>query len=302
MSKPVVVGYDGSEQAKAALAVAVSEAVSRDVPVRIVHAFTPPMGGAGLGYGVILPADALENMRDGIAQHLEADAEKMRAEHPGVRIETSVVVGNAAAAVLEEAKDASLVVVGTRGLGGFRGLLLGSTSNQITAHAPCPVMVVRAEASQVADRVVVGLDGSDLSQAALAWAFDYASRHRLALTAVHAWTMPSFDLLAAPAGPAPVDVETIMEEEQRSLAESLAGFTDRYPDVTVDKRVVRENPAKALLAAADGAAVMVVGTHGRGEVLSALLGSVSQAVLRSSPVPVVVVGAQGTAAGMGTGG
>lgn len=290
MKRTIVVGYDGSEHAQAAVDFAAAEASRRDAPLRLVHAFTPPMGGAGLGYGTILPADALETMRDGIAAHLDADVEQLKARFPGVEIQTRVVVGNSAAALLEEAADAALLVVGSRGLGGFRGMLLGSTGIQIASHAPCPAVVVRAPIDPDAAKVVVGLDGSELSQAALAWGFDYASRHGLTLHAVHAWTLPSFDLLAAPAGPGPTDLETIAEEERRSTAESLAGFADRYPDVTVEETVIKAAPAQALLDAATGAAVLVVGTHGRGEFVSAVLGSVSQTLLRKADVPVVVVG------------
>lgn len=290
MKRSIVVGYDGSEHAMKAVEFAAAEAASRRAPVHLVHAFTPPMGGAGLGYGTILPADALETMRDGIAAHLDTDAQGIRDRFPGVDIHTQVVVGNSAAALLDQAKDAALVVVGSRGLGGFRGMLLGSTGIQVASHSPCPTVVVRGLAKPGAHKVVVGLDGSELSQAALAWAFDYASRHGLSIHTVHAWTLPSFDLLAAPAGPGPVDLETITEEEARSAAEALAGFSDRYPDVVVEESVVKESAAKALLDAARGAALVVVGTHGRGEVMAAVLGSVSQSLLRKADVPVVVVG------------
>lgn len=300
MKRTIVVGYDGSQDSHSALEFAAGEAAARDVPLRLVHAFTPPMGGAGLGYGTILPADALETMRDGIAVRLEADAEAIGARFPGVEIDTRVVVGNSAAALLDESSDAALLVVGSRGLGGFRGMLLGSTGIQVASHAPCPAVIVRGSASVDARSVVVGLDGSELSQAALAWAFDYASRHGMVLHAVHAWTLPSFDLLAAPAGPAPADEATIMEEEQRSAAESLAGFAERYPDVEVRETVVRESPVKALLEAAKDASLLVVGTHGRGEFMSAVLGSVSQALLRKAEIPVVVVGPVDTGQGTRT--
>lgn len=298
MKRTIVVGYDGSEHAKAAVEFAAAEAARRDAALRLVHAFTPPMGGAGLGYGTVMPADALETMRDGIAAHLNADVEGLQARFPTVEIQTRVVVGNSAAALLDEAADATLLVVGSRGLGGFRGMLLGSTGIQVASHSPCPAVIVRQAADPGATKVVVGLDGSELSQAALTWAFDYASRHQLTLHAVHAWTLPSFDLLAAPAGPAPVDVDAIAEEERRSTAESLAGFASRYPDVTIEETVIKQSPAKALLEASKGAALVVVGTHGRGEFLSAVLGSVSQTLLRKANVPVVVVspsvGAEGS--------
>lgn len=299
--RSIVVGYDGSEHAVKAVEFAAAEAVSRRAPLRLVHAFTPPMGGAGLGYGMILPADALETMRDGIADNLESDVAALRTRFPDVEIDASVILGNSAAALLEKAADAQLLVVGSRGLGGFRGMLLGSTGIQVASHSPCPAVIVRDLPAPGATKIVVGLDGSELSQAALAWALDYASRHGLILHAVHAWTMPSFDLLAAPAGPGSADLQTIMEEEQRSAAESLAGFRDRYPDVTIEESVIKESAAKALLNAAKDAALIVVGTHGRGEMMAAVLGSVSQTLLRKANIPVVVVGPDSGGAGLGTG-
>jgi nucleotide-binding universal stress UspA family protein len=301
MTHAIVVGYDGSEHATQAVEFAAREAQALDAPLLLVHAFTPPMGGAGLGYGTILPADALETMRDGIAVHLDADTRRFADTYPGVTIDDRVVVGNSAAALLDAAVDAQLLVVGSRGLGGFRGMLLGSTGVQIASHAPCPAVIVRGLPEPGATRVVVGLDGSELSQAALAWAFEYASRHGLTLHAVHAWTMPSFDLLAAPAGPGPADLATITAEEERSAAESLAGFTERYPEVPIEQTVIKEPATKALLDASKGAALLVVGTHGRGEIMSAVLGSVSQALLRKASIPVVVVGADQAAADIGTG-
>ncbi len=299
--RSIVVGYDGSEHALKAVEFAANEASSRQAPLRLVHAFTPPMGGAGLGYGMVLPADALETMRDSIAANLATDVAELRTRFPDVDIDATVIVGNSAAALLEESAEAQLLVVGSRGLGGFRGMLLGSTGIQIASHSTCPVVVVRDLPEPDAKKVVVGLDGSELSQAALAWALDYASRHGLILHAVHAWTLPSFDLLAAPAGPGSADLQTITEEEQRSAAESLAGFRDRYPDVTIEETVIKESAAKALLNAAKDAALIVVGTHGRGEVMAAVLGSVSQTLLRKADVPVVVVGPDTGGADLGTG-
>lgn len=297
----IVVGYDGSEHALKAVEFAAAEASSRQAPLRLVHAFSPPMGGAGLGYGMVLPAGAIETMRDDIAANLDTDVAALSTRFPDIDIDATVIVGNSAAALLEAAGDAQMLVVGSRGLGGFRGMLLGSTGIQIASHSSCPAVIVRDLPAPDAKKVVVGIDGSELSQAALAWALDYASRHGLIVHAVHAWTLPSFDLLAAPAGPGSADLQTITEEEQRSMAESLAGFRDAYPDVTIEETVIKESAAKALLNAAQDAALIVVGTHGRGEVLAAVLGSVSQTLLRKAEVPVVVVGPDSGGRDLGTG-
>lgn len=286
----IIVGFDGSDHARTALDFAVREAASRGLPIRLVQSFTPPMGGVGLGYGTVLPADALDTMRDAIMGQLTETAAEYRGTYPTVEFSVTVVVGNSTAVLMDEAKHADLLVVGSRGLGGFRGLLLGSTGVQVAAHARCPVAVIRGISGPTADAVVVGLDGSALSQAALEWAFDFASRHGYRLLALHAWTAPSFDLMATPAGPGPADISELTGEEMRSAAESLAGFRSDYPDVTVEEVVIKESPIKALLSYSDVATAIVVGTRGRGEVMGAVLGSVSQGVLHKAKVPVVVVG------------
>ncbi|MFY9331797.1 MAG: universal stress protein [Candidatus Nanopelagicales bacterium] len=301
VGKDIVVGFDGSDQAQAASRFAIREAIAMHLPLRLLHSFTPPMGGAGLGYGTILPADALDSMRDGIAVHLAQEAAAMADSHPGLDVSETVSVGNSAACLIDASKSAALVVVGSRGMGGFKGLILGSTGIQVAAHAQCPVAVVRGEPAVSANTVVVGLDGSDMSQAALSWAFGYASRHGYGLRVVHAWTVPSFDLLAAPAGPAPADATLISQEETRATAEALAGFRSDFPDVEVSERVVQQHPVAALLSESADATAIVVGTHGRGEVMSALLGSVSQGVLHKAKVPVVVVGPTTYSDGTGLG-
>ena len=299
-SRDIVVGYDGSDQAEVALHFAAREAASLHLPLRIVHSFSPPVGGSGLGYGTLLPADALDSMRDGIALNVEKAGEKIRQAHPNLEVSVIVLVGNPAAGVLSEAEGATAVVVGSRGLGGFRGLLLGSTGIQVASHASCPVVVVRGEPSVTAHTVVVGVDGSDLSQAALGWAFDYASRHSYGVRVIHAWTVPSIDFMAAPAAP-PADVATISDEEMRATAEAIAGFRTDFPDVNVEERVVQKSAAAALLAEAHDAVAIVVGTRGRGEVMGAVLGSVSQGVLHKAKIPVVVVGSATTSGPVGTG-
>ena len=285
----VVVGYDGSDHARAAVDWAAAEAVLRGLPLRIVNAFTPPMGGAGLGYGTVLPANALEQIRTGVLAELGTLAEEVRSAHPGLEVSVNALIGNSAAAVLEEASKAQLVVVGSRGLGGFRGLLLGSTGVQVATHAPCPAAIIRGTAPDGARSVVVGIDGSELSLAALEYGFDLASRHGWDLVAAHAWDVPTYDLLAAPAGPPAPNLAEVEESEVRAAGESLAGFRDRYPDVAVSEVVVKGPVVRALMEAAEAPAAIVVGSRGRGEVVGAVLGSVSQGLLHRATVPVVVV-------------
>lgn len=137
----IVVGVDGSESAQAALRFALAEARLRDVPVRVVGAWQVPV--AAVGGGFVAPDAALvrelpPEMHGTLARALEEVGDLTS----GVEVETTVREGGPATVLLEEAQDADLLVVGTRGLGSFRGLLLGSVSQQCAQHAPCPVVIV----------------------------------------------------------------------------------------------------------------------------------------------------------------
>jgi nucleotide-binding universal stress UspA family protein len=116
-----------------------------------------------------------------------------------------------------------------------------------------------------------------------------ASRRGWSLLAVHAWDVPAYDLLVVPNGPVPVPLADVADDEIRLAAEALAGFRTDYPDVEVEERLVRSSAVQAILTASPDPALIVVGTHGHGPALGALLGSVSNGVLHKAHVPVVVV-------------
>ena len=182
-----------------------------------------------------------------------------------------------------------MIVVGSRGQGGFRGLLLGSIGSQVASHAHCPVIVIRDVQRPGATEVVVGIDGSPHSVAALNFAFDEASRHGWSIVAVHAWEVPSYDLIIASDSPPPIPFENTADGEVRLAAEVLSGYRETYPDVEVFERLVRAYPPLAILDNATDAALIVLGTRGRNAALSAILGSVSYSVLHRAKVPVAIV-------------
>lgn len=288
-SGPVVVGYDGSESAMSAVTWAAGEAASRGVGLEIVHAFVPPVGGLGVGYATAVGTDIIDELRAGAQSALDDAAAQLRDAHPDLPVTTSVLVGNPSAALVDASGHASVIAVGSRGLGGFRGLILGSVGVQVATHASCPVVVLRGTPAATARTVVVGVDASEMSRDALGFAFDMASRNGWGLMVVHAWDVPSRDVLADPAGPAPTTLADLGDTEARATAEVLAGFRDTYPDVEVEERLVKGTTVKTLLKAAEQAAMIVLGSRGRGEVAGALLGSVSQAILHKAKVPVAVV-------------
>jgi nucleotide-binding universal stress UspA family protein len=155
--------------------------------------------------------------------------------------------------------------------------------------------VVRGERPSDDGPVVVGVDGSPIGEAALAFAFEAAATRQVPLVAVHAWHDTVFEASVAPL----LDWDAIEADERRVLAERLAGWGGKYPDVEVRRAVVRDRPPHALIeeATATAAQLVVVGSHGRGSAAGLVLGSVSHAMLHHSPCPVAIVRAEPSAGG-----
>ncbi|NMH97784.1 universal stress protein [Pseudonocardia acidicola] len=286
--RPVLVGVDGSEPALRAVRWAALEARRLQVPLRVVTA----SGDRGIRHltRLDLGPDYREAVLEVARAQVAAATDVARKAAPGVEVTSDVLAADPVPALLEESRQARLVVLGNRGLGGFSGLLAGSVTVAVTAHATCPVVVVRGAEQDpgVAENgpVVVGVDGSPLSDAALAFAFADAEAHGSALVAVHAWQ----DMVVDPNVGAYLDWEAIEREENRLLAEQLAGVAQKYPDVPVDRVVVvRESPARLLVELSAGARLVVVGARGRGGFTGLLLGSTSQALVHHAQCPVAVV-------------
>jgi nucleotide-binding universal stress UspA family protein len=286
----IVVGVDGSPHSLGALDWAAREALVRQRPLRIVHAFTWPVPNALLG----LPAAAQPDvgLRHAAERLLSAAADRARGAAPTMDISTDLPADVPAAALIAASRDAGLVVVGHRGLGGFTGLLVGSVGVLAAAHAACPVIVVRGndsdEAGPPAGEVVVGVDGSELSSLAVDFAFSHAALHHLGVLAVQAYAFPAFITSSDPLSAA-YDIDDLREDHARLLAEALAGYRNNYPDVPVRQKVVYGRPAAVLVAESAGAALTVVGSRGRGGFTGLLLGSTSQSVLHHATGPVAIV-------------
>lgn len=281
----IVVGIDGSEASRRAAELAAREASLRKAGLTLVSAILPPIAPAGFGPGLPVSLDALEETRKATHHQLTELASALGAAD----IQCHVQIGSPSGVLLEASETALMIVIGSRGLGGFRGLLLGSVSIQVAAHADCPVLVVRDPGADASPRIVLGIDGSEAAQDAASFAFETASLHGWSITAIHAWDIPSYDLLVVPNAPIPVPMTETIDDETRLASELLAGHRAEYPDVEVDIQIVRRSPAKALLEAGADASMIVVGTRGHGQVMGALLGSVSSAVLHKATVPVAVI-------------
>jgi nucleotide-binding universal stress UspA family protein len=281
----VVVGADGSAGSLSAIRAAASEAVERGRPLRIVHAFIWPSLGVAVGPAVSGPSDmGMRAFAERILAEAVVEAEKAA---PGVHATGALVDGAAAPVLLGESRNAVLLVIGDRGLGGFGSLMLGSVALHTTAHAACPVLVIRGPEGATGP-VVVGVDGSAGSESAVGFAFEEAARRKTGLTAVHAWGVfesgSQKDLL-----PLVYDRDALEGEERRVLSESLAGWAQQYPEVTVRQELVRGRPAAALIERSQNAQLLVTGARGRGGFAGLLLGSVSQSVLHHAGCPVAVV-------------
>lgn len=279
----VVVGVDASDSAHAAARWAAKEALVRGRGLALVTAVLPPTTIGGLGIPPSL--DFLDELTAEAAARLKVLADEL----PGDDIRIAVEVATPGALMIEASRTAHMLVLGSRGTGGFAGLLLGSVGSQVAANSLCPVVVIRGAARQDAKVVVVGVDGSPNSEAALGAAFEWASFHGLELVVVHAWDIPAYDLIEIPQGAIALPITEVAEEEVRLTAEVLAGHRDAFPDVIVREHLVRAPAAQALVDQSQDAAVLVVGTRGRGQFLSTVLGSVSNSLLHRAEIPVLVV-------------
>ena len=288
LTKPIVVAVDGSPNSDAAVEWSARESVLRNAHVQLIHVIAPmPQPWAA-------PADDSSTVdrwyRDRANTILTAAEAKFRAalgqsSVPDVGatiLETPVVP-----TLIDASARAQLIVVGSRGLGTVGRLLLGSTSTGLIHHARCPVAVIpldETHSTTAQQPVLLGVDGTTASDEATALAFDEAARRGADLLALHAWSDVGIPPRVAPDGW--YDRE---KEASALLVENLNRWQEKYPGVHVDRRVVCDVPAHALIAESRYSQLVVVGSRGRGGFAGMLLGSVSSAVAHASSVPVIVV-------------
>ncbi|AKN17845.1 universal stress protein [Mycobacterium haemophilum] len=288
----ILVGVDGSPSSVAAVRWAAHEATMRNSPLTLVHVVTaPPVLGAPVlvSPAAPIPAEFVEQREEDARQMLNDAikvAEDSAAGHGSLKINAEVFVSAPAATLVEQSTDAEMVVVGSRGQSTWRRALLGSVSSALVHHARCPVAVMPSELASLpqpmGSSVLVGVDGSPVSELATAIAFDEASWRNADLVALHAWTDAEMGRVLT------MESGELESAANRILAERLAGWQERYPDVTVHRLVVWDHPARHLLDRARWAQLVVVGSHGRGGFTGMLLGSVSMAVVHAARVPVIV--------------
>ncbi|MDL9938252.1 universal stress protein [Gordonia sp. ABSL1-1] len=282
----ILVGVDGSEASTSAVRWAAGAAQVEGVGLKIVGVYDAST--SDYAPGLIIPQDVIDAIRQDASDAVHAAATVAKEAAPDVALETSIVDGDAARALLELGKDASAIVLGTRGLGSVKGLFLGSVSTTVAAHSHGRVVVVTGEGSADGP-VVVGVDDSPVSDAAVAEAYRQAALRNTRLIAVHTWTPLDVDALHG-YGIDREEVDRMSQDAVEAVAERMAGYAENYPDVVVERHVLPEEPAKAILdAAGDDAQLIVVGSRGRGGFKGLLLGSTSQRIMHQAHTPVMVV-------------
>jgi nucleotide-binding universal stress UspA family protein len=284
---PIVVGYDASAGARAALRWAVDEAHRRHAPLRVVCA----MEGALPGPVFPMPWAYTGQTRRVRAQSALADAVAEAASaRPGVEVSGCLLDGSAVLVLCEQSRTARMIVLGSRGLGGFTGLFVGSASVAVAAHAGCPVVVVRDgdPEQRTGKPVLVGLDDSAESQLALSFAAEEAAVRGVGVVALRAWTAVSQVPWRSDVRPAGVEPAEVKTAEWRLLSASVRGWSDRYPSVPLTTRLVAGDARRTLAEASGDAQLVVVGSRGRGGFAGLVLGSVSQYLLQHARCPVAV--------------
>ena len=284
--KPIVVGIDGSAQALRATRWAAHEAALRHRNLLLVNIYTCRVSGYSDA------AVIAHELREAVVLHAARcldDARLTAAETaPGITVTKQVLEGDPQPTLRALSRGAELMVVGARGLGGFAGLLIGSTATGLAAHADCPVVVVREDHARQTGPIVVGVDRTPLSEPAIAFAFEEASLRGAPLVVVHAWHDSAFATAPRPSVPAQ-PLATAADQAEELIAEQLVVLRDKYPDVRVHTEVRGIRAADALTRLSKTAQLVVVGSRGHGALVGLALGSTSQAVVRHAAAPVVVV-------------
>ncbi len=282
----IVVGIDGSASAERALVWAVDQAVAEKRPLTLVHAVSPAgsvwMDQAGMDHRI-----GLEAMRSDARQLLDRARSDVAAKVPDLEVHDLMRVADPRDALLQQSSEAAMLVVGSRGRGPVRSLLLGSVGLALSRHAGCPVVIHRpGNPGLVRNGIVVGADGAPGSRATLEFAYRQASLRGLPLTVFHCFQ----DVLRTVGTPEVVVAATATREEDKLLvAESVAGLGEKYPDVRVRTELARGPADQALTAVGERMDMIVVGAHHGGVVAEIAFGSVASSVVEHASCPVAVV-------------
>lgn len=272
-TRSIVVGYDGSPEADLALTWAAHESSLANRPVKalMVEDVYEMQWGGPLG---------------GSAPEQAAHVERIL-QDAGGRGTLERVTGTVVPVLLGAGREASMLVVGSHGHGRVAEVMIGSVSQHVATHASCPVVVVRESVAPASHRIVVGVDGSGGSAAALEFACRRAELTGETVVAVHAWKIGKVQMDRK--GQLPAGIGPSIEDRERLLSESVAGVSADHPDVVLLQEAIPVSPGQALVDESTNASLVVTGSHGRGAFSGMLLGSVSHEVLCRAQCPVAIV-------------
>lgn len=281
----ILVGVDGSTSSIEAVKWAARDAAIRNIQLTLIHVIAPVPAVAPWPE-IPIPQDYFERQEAKARRILEnarRAAADSTADHGPPLVHSVVVHGPAVSMLVNESKIADMMVVGYRGEGTFSPVPFGSVSTGLVNYAHCPVAIVHDVPPPPASApVLVGIDGSPASELATQIAFEEASLRGVDLVALHAWSDVS---MAEVSG---LDFATVEAQTQEALAQWLMRWQKRYPDVTVRRVVVCDQPARQLVDHSESAQLVVVGENGRGGFAGMLLGSVSTAVTHAARAVVIV--------------
>ena len=273
---PVVVGVDDSSGSAAAVEWAAVEAITRGVPLRIVHTWAWQMLEP---WPSRVDRMAVADLKRDGRTILDRSLQQVK-KHVGLEVSADVVEGYPPDVLAEAGEDASVLVLGSHQLNVLGRAVLGSVSNAVVSRAMCPVVVVCAPSGLADERptVVAGVACEEQDEPVLAYAFEHAQRKDLPLKVMLCWHPPFADTTLPPP-----------EQARLQLAESVAGWREQYPDVEVHTTVRRAHPVDALVHASASQELLVVGRHARRMRFGTLLGSVSLGVLHHATCPVAII-------------
>lgn len=297
-SRTWVLGADGSDCARHAAAWAVQHAPGRAQRIRIATAWNiptvpslAPMGPSAPSWDVRAVQRAANAEADDAAQRVRARLDSEHDDGASIEVETEVREGPTSSVLIDAAREASLLILGSRGLGGFSRLVLGSTSTQCATHAPVPTAIIPQEAPvRPAQRLVVAFDGSDNSMTALQWALGFAHADAV-IDCVMVWDVTPI-VVGADQFFFPEASDLARERFDHLVQQVLDRARDDQPDAelaTVHRHFVEGRPRAELSRVADDADLLVMGARGHGAIGSAILGSVSTWLLHQVERPMVVV-------------
>jgi nucleotide-binding universal stress UspA family protein len=279
----ICVGVDGSPASHSAIRWAAVEAAAHNAELFIVHAYDWRVAGDR----VQVP-ETFAGLAQTEAESIVGSAiEQALATAPGITVQGEVVVNTAGDALVRASGMFDLTVLGSRGRGGFASLLLGSTSQHVATHAKGPVVVVRGRPDTAVGPIVVGVDGSAASDDAVRIAFEEAVARGVGVLAVRVY-IPRYAGLGVDVSVPVEDPVLRREEELRHLADDVAAWQEKYPDVSVRTAVLDGHTADVLIGLSSSAQLVVVGTRGHGGFAGLLLGSVSLQLLHHADCPVLI--------------